>query len=396
MSVLRFHRCPSGPVSPQLFIPVALSDLRFLCRLLRICVGPRRNANRFVYILLVPVCLLFGGNTMEWLLLVPPMVYTLLLIVRDQWDMEYFHFTASFRQILIIFGITVVVVHFGVLIENRSDFTRVLDSAKLLRHYLMYAFCGILLQRQLRLGADTGSNRYLNTLQLILLTGGTGATVLSIALAERYLSNRGLSLGQLLGGVFKYLLGIPLALMNYLFILLSELQSEKMDQFKQEHYSDIEAVPKMPLEEMQQLLPQTTEEPAAFPWWLAVLLLVSFTCILILLLRNLGTHHKDPVKNETISTIQPKAKEKLPPRGSNRSKIRKIYRDFLKAEKRMGHKLFTYHTSRNILDALVSRNRPEAAELRRIYLTARYDMNSEISSEDVQAAREALKKYRKE
>lgn len=355
-----------------------------------------RSTNRYLYAALSLICLLFGQTAMEWLLLIPPVVYTLVLILRDQWDLEYFHFTASFRRILVIFGIAVMLVHFGVLIESRSDFTRVLDSVSLLRHYLIYAVCGILLQRQLRLGNESSGGRYLNNLQLALMTGGTASLVLSIALAEKHLSSRGISLWQLLGQAIKYLLSIPLAALNYLFVLLSELQSEKMDRFKEEHYSDIEATPKMPMEEMQQLIEQTPQEEAAFPWWLAVLLLIVFTCILVLLVRSLGNHRKEPAANETVAILQPKAKEKQPPRRSNRSKVRRLYREFLKAEKRMGHKLHSHQTSQDILDTLVSENKSEAEVLRKLYLSARYDLHADVTAQQVQRAKDALKGFRKE
>ena len=359
------------------------------------CSDQGRSILRYPILLLTAAALLPGSGVMDFLTLIPPIVYVVTMILRDEWSLEYFRFREDFRRMLIIMGIAVMLVHFGVLIESRSDHTRVLDSVALLRHLLIYAFCGILIQRQLRLGGESIHSRYLNTLQLILMVLGTGILVLAIAFAERYLSSHGVSLGQLLGQLLKYLLSIPLALMNYLFILLSELQTETMEQFKEEHYSDIEPIAKMPMEEMQQLLPQISEEPAAFPWWLAVVLLGAFTCILILLTRTLKSRRIQADRTETVARIQPPPKEKQPERRSNRSKLRRIYREFLKAEKRKGHKLQPYHTSRDILEEMKPDGNPEAAaRLRSIYLTARYDLHAPVTSEQVQQAKDALRQYR--
>ncbi len=354
-----------------------------------------KSNGRFPFVLLSCLPLLLGNGILEILILLPPVVYTTAMIVKDQWDMEYFHFRDGFRRTLIILSISVVLVHFGVLIENRSDRTHVLSSIGMLQHVLIYGICGIILQRKLRLGREDTGNAYLNALQLSLLAVGTGTIVLAIVLAEWFLSSRGISLGQLIGQAVRYLLSIPLAMMNYLFILLSEMQTARMDQFIEQHYSDTDAVPKMPMEEMQQLLPQTSEEPAAFPWWLAVLLLAAFTCILILLLRSLGKRTAESELTEKYQQITPGRKETHLPRRSNRSKLRKIYREFLKAEIKKGHKLQPFHTSLDILTDLKPESNPRAAEkLRSIYLSARYDLNSPVTPEQVQEAREALKQYK--
>ena len=125
------------------------------------------------------------------------------------------------------------------------------------------------------------------------------------------------------------------------------------------------------------------------------MLLLVFTVLLILLTRALGSRRTEPDRTETVSQLQPKAKEKQPSRYSNRSKLRKVYRDFLKAEKRKGHKLFSYHTSQDILDDLKPGGDSEAAaKLRQIYLSARYDPEAAVTPEQVQAAKTALRQYK--
>lgn len=355
----------------------------------------RKNA-RYPFLLLSATSLLLGANIMDILVLIPPVVYVAAMILRDEWSLEYFQFREGFRKTLTILGIAVVVVHFGVLIESRSDRTHVLNSIALLRHILIYAACGIILQRQLRLGGDTLHNRYLNTLQLGLLVLGTGAIILAIVLTESYLSSRGLSLGQLLGRVLQLAVGAFLSVFQYLFILLAEMiKTAKSLRLQDSTNTDADPTPVMPMGEMQQLIEEVPQEEAAFPWWLAVPLLVAFTGILILLTRTLGSRSADHKRTETISRIQPAAKERQPERRSNRSKVRRIYREFLKTEKKKGHKLQPFHTSLDILNNLKPNGNPDAAaRLRRVYLSARYDLNTTITSVQVQEAKDVLKQYK--
>ena len=358
--------------------------------------GHGKNAARLPFLLLAAASLMFGRTVMEWLILVPPAAYTISMILRDEWTLEYFHFRDGFRKTLTVMGIALVLVHFGVLIEGRSDHSHVLDSTALLRHILMYTFCGILLQRQLRLGTDKLGDRYLNNIQLALIAVSTGAIVAGIVLAEWFLSSRGISLGQLIGQLLQMIVGVFLASFQQLFLVVAEMiKTAKKLQFDDSSNSDVDPTPVMPMEEMQQLVEEVAQEPAPFPWWLAVLLLVVFAALLILLARALGSRRSEPDRTETVSQIQPKAKEKQPSRRSNRTRLRKVYRDFLKAEKRKGHKLMSWHTSLDIVEELKPGGDPEAAaQLRQLYLSARYDPESNVTPEQVQAAREALKQYK--
>lgn len=353
---------------------------------------------RYPFLLLAALPLLLGNGILELFILLPPVAYAVVTIVKDQWSMEYFEFRDSFRRTLIILGISVVLIHFGVLIENRSDRTHVLSSVGMLRHVLIYAVCGIILQRNLRLGADDSENRYLNGLQLTLLAAGTGIIVLSIVLAEWYLSRQGISLGQILGYLLQMLFGIFLSAFQYLFTAVAEMvETAQKLRYQDPTNTDVDPIPVMPMEEMQQMVSQASQEEAAFPWWLALLLLALFTCILILLHKTLGKHTTKPTPTETIVRIAPKPREPQQNRSSNRNRLRKIYRDFLKTEKRRGHKLLPYHTSRDILSDMKSGgNSKAAAKLRKIYLSARYDLIAPVTSQQIQEAREAFQQYKNE
>lgn len=357
-----------------------------------------RNAARIPLLLLAASTLFLGDTLLEWMILIPPVFYTAAMILRDEWALEYFHFRDQFRKTLVVLCIALVVVHCGVLIESRSQATHVLNSGALLRHLLLYGFCGIILQLQLRLGSEHKHSHYLSNLQILLVTVCTAALAFAIVVAERFLRSQGLSLGQLAGHMLQIIVGVLMSTFQYLFIKIAEMiKTAQGLQYEDLENTDIDPTPVMPMEEMEQLIEQTPKDEAAFPWWLAVLILAALTVLLILLTRVLRSRQTEPDHSETVAQIQPKAKPRQPSRRSNRSKLRRIYREFLKTEKRRGHRLQPWHTSQDILDELPPDSDSEsAARLRSIYLSARYDLNTKVTPEQVQAAKDALKAYRSE
>jgi len=355
-----------------------------------------RTPPRLLLSLLLLPCLLFGHSLMEWLILLPPVIYAASLIMRDEWTLEYFHFREQFRKTLTIMIITLILVHFGVLIESRSHRTHVLDSIALLQHLIIYGFCGIVLQLQLRLGTDQKRSRYLNSLQLLLVTVCTGALVLAIVAAERFLSSRGISPGQLIGYGLQIFFGVFLSVFQRLFTIVAEMiKTAKRLRLEDNASSDVDPVTVMPMEQMQQLLPDAPQEAAPFPWWLAILVLILLTGILILLSRVLRGRKPEVHHSETVRQLSPRVRQNQPSRRGNRSRLRKVYREFLKSEKRRGHRLQPWHTSLDILDDVQPGGDPEAAaRLRNLYLSARYDPGSTVTAQQVQEAKDALKQYR--
>ena len=351
---------------------------------------------RFLLLLLAMSSLLLGSSLMEWLILLPPVIYVASLILRDEWTLEYFHFREQFRKTLTIMIITLVLVHFGVLIESRSQRTHVLDSIALLQHLLIYGFCGIVLQLQLRLGTDRKGIHYLSSLQLLLVTVCTGALVLAIVAAERFLSSRGISPGQLIGYGLQIIFGVFLSVFQRLFTIVAEMiKTAKRLRLEDNASSDVDPVTVMLMEQMQQLLPDAPQEAAPFPWWLAILVLILLTGILILLSRVLRGRKPEGHHSETVRQLSPSVRQKQPSRRGNRSRLRKVYREFLKSEKRRGHRLRPWHTSLDILDDVQPGGDPEAAaRLRNLYLSARYDPGSNVTPQQVQEAKDALKQYR--
>ena len=82
-------------------------------------------------------------------------------------------------------------------------------------------------------------------------------------------------------------------------------------------------------------------------------------------------------------------------RRSNRGKVRHYYREFLKMENRRGLKLQKHYTTEDILLRISGdTDREGAAELREFYLLARYDERNDITPEQAEAAKLALRRSR--
>ena len=84
------------------------------------------------------------------------------------------------------------------------------------------------------------------------------------------------------------------------------------------------------------------------------------------------------------------------PAFSNRGRVRQIYRDFLRVEKNLGMGLQHNHTSQDVLQRIHKDTDPEsAAQLRQVYLAARYDDRQGITRAQVDQARMAIKGTRR-
>lgn len=354
-----------------------------------------RNRGRFLFLVLTVTCFLFGKGLMEWMILFPPIAYTLVMIFRDEWGLEYFHFRETFRRALIVLGIALLVVHFGGIIETGGHKGTVLNSNALLQNALIYALCGILLQRQLRLGTGNVRDKDLNNLQLALVTICAALLLGSIIAAEWILSSQGISLRNVLGQALRTIFGIPLYLISYLLTLIMGLNGQVLQQIQDTQAVETEPSPTALLPPMGEAVLEQQPVETAFPWWLAILILAALTTFLILLTQVLRNRITEANRGEIIEKFLPKAAEKQPSRRSNRSKLRKIYREFLRAEKRKGHMILPCHTSADILHDLKPEGDPEAAaRLRRLYLPARYDLDSPVTAQQVQEAKNALRQYK--
>ena len=136
--------------------------------------------------------------------------------------------------------------------------------------------------------------------------------------------------------------------------------------------------------------PPPTEEQ--FPWWLAILVLALLCLVFFLLLRTLGKGRRSAVSSEEPETVSIAERKKRENRRSNRGKVRKLYRDYLKLVRRKGQRLETWHPTADIFKKRPQNMNTEAADrLRQVYLKARYDTENPVTDAEAEQAKAAMK-----
>lgn len=351
---------------------------------------------------LIPLLgLLFADQPVELLSLIPPVIYTLIVILRGDFALEYLSFRDFFRKSMIAWVIFFVLLFLACTVENITQtWRRSLAFEETLEMGVFYAVCGVILQRQLRLGNDGSSeDRKRNSIQSAAVLGGTGAVVLSFWAFQQFLAEHAKGFMNALGELLLYICTLPLTLIVWILAPLIE----EMTGFYEETQPPSESTEET-LEHIVTVAAGETTEPVAnavdggtgYPWWLVVLIL---SLLLILLLVGLKLYRKKAADNALPQSF---AKADRPERrsaengSSNRAKVRRYYREHLKLEQRRGMRLGTNQTSADILEKISdSTDEKAAAALRQVYLKARYDDTGSVTNEDVQRAKTAIKQLRK-
>lgn len=347
--------------------------------------------------LILPACSLFlTQSVFDAFVMLPVILYTAVMIFRGEFSLEYYSFRDYYIKSLMVwgasFGLLFVIHQFELMtIPDRA----VLASDKALSFGLLYAASGILLLRQLRLGEENQVHgRAANRRQMVAVAAGTGVTLLGVVALERMLHEQATSIENLLGRFLEYLVSLPLMLIGWIIELFLTIEPERVEEtIATEPTVETEAAGLAPLPSAGLAEPVQDAAEPGFPWWLVVLILGALTVTLIFMLRILRTHSSVVGEGEQVKKVTPARREKRESDRTNRGKVRRYYREFLKSEKRRGMKLRKDHTSEDILRSISAETDPEAAaELRQIYLAARYDHKREVSVQEVRQAKNALKK----
>lgn len=332
--------------------------------------------------------LLCADGIGEMVILIPVIVYTVTVILRGRLQLEYYSFRQYFLRTLLLLGGLYVVLSAFSYIEGMTVYEeKFISAAPVLRYGLVHLLCGVILQRQLRLGMDSrarGGGR-----QLAAVLGGTGVVLLGFTAAEPLLRQGAATAFKTL---FSLFFGAGIAAVEGIGALIDQVEvgamQEEINQLREDR------LPAQMGNLGEQIQQVTSSEEATRPlWWLALVAAVLLAAMILMFLsfrKKSGEVHSA----ETVAAVEV-PRENKPTRRSNRGKVRQLYREFLRQEKKRGLKLRTDYTSGDILARISDdTNQAAAAELREIYLRARYDEQTDISRAQVDAAKEALKKSR--
>ena len=332
--------------------------------------------------------LFFIGDAGELIILLPVLIYVVVVILRGKLQLEYYTYRQFFQRSLILLGALFVALSAFSFLENfAGEGESIIRAEVTLRYGIVHLLCGIILQRQLRLGMERRGQGGVG--QIAVMLGGTGIVIAGFLIAEPALRKGA-------AAVFKAIIGVIfggiMALLELFTSLLDQMEIDSMNEQLEQARGDKAPTMSGALgDQIQQVVKD--EETAQSLWWVV---LVAAVLIAAMVLMFLTFRKKSSVvhSEETVTTVQIPGKAKTS-RYSNRSKVRQIYREFLRQEKKRGLLLKKDYTSADVLQR-ISEDTDEkaAAELREVYLRARYDENCEISRDQVEAARAALKKSR--
>ncbi len=341
--------------------------------------------------LLPLLCLLLTDNQSQMLVLAVPILYTAQLILRNKLELDYSGYRRFFLQSLGLLGAAYLLVNAWIfLAQITSETPPVLDGSVILRYGLVHLVCGIVLQRQLRLGVTYQSKSNRRQLSALLIVAGV--IILAFITAEPLLRQQA-----------AVLIKSSLSVLVMPIMLLLELFAWLINRWDQETQADPEsghATVDSPNEGVSgsvsgnigQTTPHTPEtnlDPNIV--WL-VLILILLLIAIIILFRSFQKRSATGDPGEIVGHVVAAPKKKRLSVLSNRHKVRQFYRDFLRLENGWGLKLKRSDTSADVLRRIHPETDPEnAGKLRQLYLIARYDDRQTISRSHVNAAKQACK-----
>lgn len=339
-------------------------------------------------VLLTLPCLLMAGTFNEMLILFPVIIYTSAAVLRGQLHLEYYAYRQYFLRSLILLGaLYVCLCAFSFMESLAPSEPSVIDASVTLRYSLVHLICGVVLQRQLRLGMANQSRG--NHAQLAAMLGGTGAVLLGFLVAEPLLRKGATTLFQ---AILSLALSAIMAVLELFFSLLDQVELNTMYEEVAQRRGDIEpGFITMVASQIQQSL---QEDESRSLWWIvlvAIILLVAITIMLASFRRQTIVLASE----EIVTKLGTPEAVKKQSRRSARGKVRHYYREFLRMEKKRGLELKKNYTTEDILMRVSSDTNSDAASfLRQLYLQARYDTDSETTREMAEQARTALRRSR--
>lgn len=379
----------SGPVTFRIPVLIPALLLGVTAGIATFCEDKGWVALRRVCGLLPFACLLLADTMGQTLILAVPVAYTASVIFRGKLDLEYSEYRHFFIRSLILLGIAYAVVNIWIFLTAiTSEPVFQPDAAVILRYSLVHLFCGIVLQRQLRLGV--GNRAEGGRRQMATLLGTAGAIVVGLLAAEPLLRRN-------IGAALRFL--VSLLLMPLVFVVetvvgwIASLENTEADKKTYEeflqHWENVMLGDGLLGGKPQETPSQPSFDPAVLWVVLAVVLLLVAALLLLRSFRK-GRAYGDT--DGQVDRVMAAPKKKKASAISTRGRVRQLYRDFLRAEKGLGMKIQPSHTSADVLKNIhPNTDRPSADDLRGIYLIARYDDRQTISRSQVDRAKQALR-----
>lgn len=352
----------------------------------------------------VPLAILsMAGNAMDLVILLPAALYTVLVIHKGIYTLEYYPYRNQFQYSMILWGIVFVLCF---LVENISrpfDGQIRFDYESMMAYGLGYGICAVFLLRHLRLGLQGDWKRSaLNGGEL----AGVGAFAGIISLVvfggwALYRYFRG-PINGFFSGILSFLMLVPVMVEQSISEGIQNLDWEELFQEVALEQEQNKEFFNPPVEQMSPVWNEAQQNPLiqpmdSIPWWLVILIVAILSFALWKMLSVYMKTAPVTVKSGVRGKAQIQTAAKPKDRRSSREKVRRCYRDFLKLMENKGFRREDYHTSEDILAAASEMVSPQAAAaLRQVYIAARYDEGTNTTEEQVRQARKALKELKEQ
>ena len=329
--------------------------------------------------------------TMDFVLVIPAVAYTAIVVISGKFDHDVYAFRSIFKttmKFLLLFSFFIFAFH---TVEQWAGAQyNSLDPEPAFAYLCIYALTGVFSLRQLRSARNEMKKiRYANSAQIVSAVTAAGALAFVLIRFSEQIKSLFLFLTNLVITVF---LSLPL-------LALAWMDSDTGDSafhllqvrdYLEKTQNNARASMFAKMAEIYEARKAARGEQ--FPTGLVILVMAVMLVIFAVLIINMKKRKQEaqPAGHTKIQTTESarKRRETL----TNREKIRKYYRSFLKTERKKGHTITSSHTSQVILDeASILTNMDGAKSLRELYIKARYD-DSPVTQEDVEAARLALKR----
>jgi len=345
--------------------------------------------------------LAMAGTAVDLVILVPAALYTVLVIHKGIYTLEYFPYRNQFQYSMILWGIVFVLCF---LVENLSrpfDGQIRFHYESMLAYGMAYCVCAVFLLRHLRLGLHGDWKR--SALNGGELAGvGVFAGIISVVVFggwALYRYFRG-PINGFFTAILSVFMLVPVAVEQSISEGIQDLdwdalfQEVALEQEKNQEFFN------PPVEQMSPLWSEIRKNPMvasmdSVPWWLVILIVAVLSFALWKMLSVYMKTAPGTVKAGVRGMTRIEAVAKPKDRRSPREKVRRCYRDFLKLMEHKGFERKLYHTSEDILAATDRMVSPQAAAaLRQVYIAARYNEDAIVTEEQVRAARKALKELK--
>jgi hypothetical protein len=342
--------------------------------------------------------LLLADESAQTVLLAVPAVYTAAMIFRGKLELEYYSYRQFFIRSLMLLGIAYLALNVWTFLSVASgDGAPVVDAETILRYGFVHLVCGIVLQRQLRLGLDDSSAS--NRRQTTSILATAGAIIIGFLVAEPLLRQQLLEVIK----IVLFLFGVPVMLIIQLLSGIIEWLAQFKDEIPQINIVPTGTAPSFTTPTVQgpngtgipgQDKPVAEGTDPVLLWGLLVSVFLLIAAVMLYKSFQKRRNAAD-VGKVRLSVVDPPKKKRAAVL-SNRYKVRQLWCEFLRVENGWGLKLKKNDTSADVLRRIHSETDKESAEmLRKIYLAARYDDRQNVSREQVNAAKQALKGTRK-